>query len=440
MRCEMIQFRSPKAGLPSFGLSGLSPALVLLGIVLLCNHSGMAQGQVAGHLAVAPADNSAEFHVGKGLEDMKNSRYQEAVKEFRAALALDPNLVVRARFPLAVALFGLFDIKDARREFERVRSRTGPAPDVAYYLGRIDLMEGNLDSAIRNLTIAASLPPFPDTAYYLGYAYIKKHDLVNAEKWLKKAAKLAPLDFRVQERIGLLYRQTGRKEEAAKAFALSEKLHAQDVSATETALQCGHVLDTRPLEEARSVCQKLFDGEDTSKLVTLGTLYGDHKYYLDALAPFRRAAALEPDSYEIQYNLGLTYFRLKRYAEARGPLEKAVALRPDMFETTAPLGAVEYVLGDDSAAYKTLGRAHELRPENADISGLLFKVAMNLAQQSLDHKDTAASLKYLVKAAEVQPDNPDVHEQLSHVYSTLGKEIKAAKEQAQAQRLSEGTH
>jgi len=92
-----------------------------------------------------------------------------------------------------------------------------------------------------------------------------------------------------------------------------------------------------------------------------------------------------------------------------------------MFETTAPLGAVQYVLGDDSAAYKTLGRAYELRPENADISELLFKVAMNLAQESLDHKAPGPAIKYLSKAAEVRPNDPGVHEQLAHVYSLLGE-------------------
>lgn len=437
MSCRETPFKPSICGLPVRRFSGLSPALMLLTVVLACSPAGMAQLRTKQSAVAAPAKDSAEFYVGQGLADMKNNRYQQAAKEFRSALAIDPNLAVRARFPLAVALFGLFDIKGARREFERVRSKTGNAPDVAYYLGRIDLMEGNLDGAIHNLTVAASKPPFPDTPYYLGYAYIKKHDTGNAEKWLRKAAELAPRDFRVQERLGLLYSKTGRKEEAAKAFALSKKLRAQDASATGIALECEHALDTLPLQEAHRVCQKLFDPENTSKLVTLGMLYGHHKDYSDALQPFRRAAQLEPDSYEIQYNLGLTYFRLKRYAEARGPLEKAVALRPDMFETTAPLGAVEYALGDDSAAYKTLGRAHELRPENADISGLLFEVTINLAEQSLENKDPATALKYFLEATGIRPNDPGVHSQLARVYSLLGEKVKASTEREQAQRLAQ---
>ncbi len=410
---------------------------ILLGLSLVSAAVGLTQGQADGHAVPRAPSDTAEFHVGRGLEAMKNARYSAAVREFRAALALDPDLVVRARFPLAVALFDLQNIEEARREFDRVRSKTGNDPNVAYYLGRLDLMEGQLDSAVRNLTLASSDPPFPDTAYYLGYAYIKRHDMVQAEEWLHKAAELAPRDFRVQERLGLLYRLTGRKEEAEKAFALSDRLHQQDTEATAIALECGHALDTHSLEEARGVCQRLFDPEDTGKLVTLGTLYGGHRDYAEALEPFRRAAELEPDSYEMQYNLGLTYFRLKRYAEARAPLEKAAELRPDMFETTAPLGAVLYALGDDPAAYQALGRAHELRPENADISGFLFKVALSLSARSSNQKDYAAALRYLLKASEVRPNDPDTHRRLAEVYDLIGDKPNAARERELAQQLRE---
>ena len=36
---------------------------------------------------------------------LRDDRYEVAAAEFRAALKLDPKLTLRARFPLAVALF-----------------------------------------------------------------------------------------------------------------------------------------------------------------------------------------------------------------------------------------------------------------------------------------------------------------------------------------------
>ncbi len=424
IRCGQLAGICLASALGAFGAASLAPAFP------------QPQAAPSAEASKAPAE-TAEWHVGKGLEAMKNNRYQEAIREFRAALALNPGLVVRAQFPLAVALFGVQDLPEARQELERIRAKTGNDPNLAYYLGRIDFMEGKIDDAIRNLTVAASAPPFPDADYYLGYAYFKKHDTARAEDWLKKAAKLAPQDFRVQERLALLYKAMGRNEESAKAFALSDELHKHDVEATAAALDCGRALDTTPLAEARTVCQKLYDAQDVSKLVTLGTIYGNHGDYAEALEPFRRAVELEPDSYELQYNLGLTLFRLKRYAEARAPLEAAMALRPDMFETTAPLGAVLYTLGDDAGAERVLRQAHALNPHNPDVSRLLFRATVNLYQKSMNKKDYQGALAQLRGAAELRPTDPEVHRRLAEVYTALGDKSKAAEELQKSNQLSE---
>jgi len=154
--------------------------------------------------------------------------------------------------------------------------------------------------------------------------------------------------------------------------------------------------------------------------------------------PFRRATELEPDSYELQYDLGLTYFRLKRYNEARAPLEKAVELRADVFEVNAPLGAALFALGDDLHAYHVLSKAHQLNPDNADVKGLLFNVATLLAQQSLNNKIYTDALRYLLRAAELRPDEANTHRCLADVYLALGDKAKAEKEREKAHWLEYG--
>ena len=92
--------------------------------------------------------NTPEAHLGKGYDALKQDRYDVAVEEFRAALAMDPKLTLRARFPLAVALFELHKSDEARREFTAVRRETGDHANVFYYLGRLDLDERKFDGAI----------------------------------------------------------------------------------------------------------------------------------------------------------------------------------------------------------------------------------------------------------------------------------------------------
>jgi tetratricopeptide (TPR) repeat protein len=124
-----------------------------------------------------------QTHVGKGY--VQDEQYQEAAREFQAALTADPHLV-RARYQLAVCYFALGRRPEARQEFQRVRAETGDDPKVIYYPGRLDLLEADFDSSIRRLKSISAAPPFPDTDYYLGFAYLKTNDLEEAEKWLRR--------------------------------------------------------------------------------------------------------------------------------------------------------------------------------------------------------------------------------------------------------------
>jgi tetratricopeptide (TPR) repeat protein len=152
--------------------------------------------------------------------------YSEAAQEFQAALALNSALV-RVRYQLAICYFAIYQSAESRREFQRLLRETAADPSVIYYLGRLDLVEENLDSAIARLSRVASDPPFPDTACYLGSAYMKKGDLAQAEKWLRKAAQLAPLDARVPEHLARIYLKTSRRSEAEKLYALAAELREE---------------------------------------------------------------------------------------------------------------------------------------------------------------------------------------------------------------------
>src|SRR5438067_7636287 len=159
-RCGRVYARTGSCVIPVFPLTILFLMLLELMWLHFPLHAQTSSG-------------GAETHVGLGYEALKRDQYEEAVAEFRAALALDPNLVLRARFPLAVALFEAHKRQEARKEFEAVRAAVGEHPNISYYLGRLDLDERNYSAAIRNLKRAIVKPPFPDTSYYLGFAYFK---------------------------------------------------------------------------------------------------------------------------------------------------------------------------------------------------------------------------------------------------------------------------
>ena len=306
---------------------------------------------------------------------------------------------MRARFPLGVALFQMKEPAEARREFEAVRREVGDHPNVTYYLGRLDLQDQNFAGAVRNFRKAAEKPPFPDTPYYLGFACFKLGDLASAEKWLKAAVELNPNDSLAQYQLGLVYRKEGREEEAAKALALTAEIRHKDAGDSQLKLECAKKLEQGPREEAHAVCQKLYDPTDAEKLTALGTLYGQHGDLEAALDPLRRAAELEPQSPQMQYNLAFTYYRMGRFEDARAPLAKALERWPDLFPLKSLYGAVMVKLGDDLAAYQALRSAHEINPQDPRTVGLLYETTLALARKSQAAKQYPEALRYFDEAS-----------------------------------------
>ena len=380
--------------------------------------------------------DTPETHLGKGYDALKQDRYDAAAGEFRAALEIDPTLTLRARFPLAVALFELHKSDEARRELEVVRREVGDHPNVSYYLGRLDLDDRNFEGALRNLNQAAAKPPFPDTAYYLGYAYFKLGDLKSAEKWFKVAAETNPRDARVQYQLGSVYRKQGREQEAQKAVAMSEELRQRDSNESRIKLECAQKLDQGPRQEAVAICEQLYDPENAEKLTALGTTYGQHGELERALKPLRRAAELAPQSPQMQYNLAYAHYQLNQLEEARAPLANAIQRWPDLFPLNALYGAVLLKLGQERPAYQALRHAHQLNPQDPATADSLHTVTNSLASKSQAAREYSDSLRYYDEAARLRPQDPEVHRRMAEIYIALGRPAQAKAEQQKADSLS----
>jgi len=380
--------------------------------------------------------DTLEAHLGKGYDALRQDRYEVAAEEFRAALGLDPKLALKARFPLAVALFDLHKFGESRREFETVRDEAGDAPSISYYLGRLDLEDRDYENAVRNLQAAVITPPFSDTTYYLGFACFKQGDLAAAEKWLGEATRVNPRDARMQYQLGLVYRREGKEEEAKKAMELSEELRRRDDTESRLISDCGKKLEQGPREEAHAICEKLYDPNDTDKLTELGTIYAQHGDFEAALPVLRRAAELAPQSPIMQYNLARLYYDMNQYEKARAPLADATTRWPDLFPLNALYGAVLYKLNDYQLAYETLRHARRLNPQDASTADLLYLSALQLGRKRREAKEYTEALRYLQEAASMKPQEPAPHRSMADVYGDLGHAKQAQDEQREADRLS----
>lgn len=384
----------------------------------------------------ALCQDKPDGHLGKGYDALRQQRYEEAIQEFRAALKLDPKLVTRARFPLAVALFESKETAEARREFEAVRQETGDHPNVMYYLGRLDLEDRNFAGAIKNFTKALEKAPFPDTAYYLGFACFKNGELAAAEKWLKLAIQQNPNDSVAEYQLGMVYRKQNREVEAKQALAHSSEIRQRENDLSQIRIECEKKLDQGPREEAHALCQRLYDPDNAEKLTALGTIYGQHGDLEAALQPLQRAAELEPQSPQMQYNLAFTYFRMNRFDDARAPLRNALDRWPDLFPLNALYGKVLLKMGEDLAAYHALHRAHELNASDRATTELLYATALALGRKTQASREFTDSMRYFDEAVAINPEAADPHLGKAEIYAATGHPVQAAIQRQEAARLA----
>src|SRR5207245_397363 len=89
-----------------------------------------------------------------------------------------------------------------------------------------------------------------------------------------------------------------------------------------------------------------------------------------------KANSLEPDTFEILFNLGQVYLRAAEYSKAELVLKRAQNLKPDSPEILYLLAQVYADQARAVDALELLVRAHKLAPENTDIIFLLARVSM----------------------------------------------------------------
>lgn len=384
--------------------------------------------------AVCRGQDTAAAHLGRGYELIQQQRYDQAATEFRRALEIEPNLP-RARYQLAIALFAEGERDESARQFDVVRREAPDNRGAIYFLGRLRLLEGDNDGAIRFFQQIAADPPIPDTGFYLGCALLGSGDTQGAIAALQRAAADSPHDYRIPYRLARAYAIAGRANDVTRAYEKAGALRGEYNKAAAEALQCATAVSSGGDQTA---CRGLFDPNDPDKLTSLGMIYGQHGAHDKAIQALELASRLDPDSFEIFHNLGLSYFRLRRYDKARPALERAVSLRPDFFGSSALLGAVLFSLKDDAAAYGVLKHARDLDPANSEIMDLLFKTSLALARDRFEARDYPRCIEYLQQAAEANPSDAAVHRRLAQVYDMLGNPASSRRELLVAGQIEGG--
>ncbi len=120
--------------------------------------------------------------------------------------------------------------EEARKEFEAELKINPQNAGAEYYLGELARQENKLPAAIEHFTRATQFyAGFADAFYGLGRSLLDSGKPADAVTPLETAAKLAPQNPTTHFALATAYQRVGRKEDAAREFALqkstSEKIN-----------------------------------------------------------------------------------------------------------------------------------------------------------------------------------------------------------------------
>lgn len=171
--------------------------------------------------------------------DLRTNKPDEALADYRAALALDP-LSKRGRLGLADALRESKKLDEAAQAYAEYLKLAPDDPLGHYGAGCVAADQGRTDEALAELQRSIDLNPKLAGAYYrMADLQIRQARFAEALKHLESARRIDPYDLETRNSLALVLNQLGRTAEA--------KVEVQ------TARQLRQELDTLLAAQARLV-------------------------------------------------------------------------------------------------------------------------------------------------------------------------------------------
>ena len=298
--------------------------------------------------------------------------------------------------------------------------RQNPANAKAYdLLGVISVSEKDYASALEAFQHALKLDPnSTHTRNNLGNVYVAQGKLGAAEQEFRTVLRTAPANRDANYNLGLVLLAQGAPSKAIFHFQRARPANLETkFNLTRAYLQAG-----KTAEGLKTATDLSNENKDNVQLhFTLGVLLAAEKQYRAAQLELERANALQPETFEILYNLGQAYLRGGEYPKAELALNRALKLKPDSAEALYLLAQVYFDQKKSVDALDLLVRAHKLAPQNADIIFLLARVSMGQ-----NYFEDAIPL--LESGLQIAPKRADLRAALGESYFMSGKTEKAIDE------------
>ena len=334
--------------------------------------------------ALALKPDNAETHNNLGNVYKELGQFEVAAQGFRTAIALNPNNA-DAHNNLGMVYYDQGKLPDALIEFEKAL-QLKPNDAMAHNnRGNIYKKIGRFDDSLKEYEIAVSLDPdFAEAHNNLGVAIQDLGQFNEAIREYETALRLKTDYAEAHNNLGVVYKLLGRLDEA--------------VSEYQSALQ--------------------FDPDNVETHNNLGIVYSRLGRPEEAIREFQTALTLKPDSAEVHNNLGNAYQKQGRREQALGEYKTAITLKPDYVEAHYNLGVGYYQQGHPSDALAEFEQTVQLKPDYAEAHnnlGVIYKETGRL-KEAIREFQTAVKLK---------PTLAEAYYDLGDCYQRLGQTREA---------------
>lgn len=289
-------------------------------------------------LAINPAISEVHLHLGIALAE--KGQVDQAVEQYRQAVVLDPANSL-AYINLGTALAEQNQFEQAVQQYRKA-IELDPANSLAYdNLGRVLAKAGRLPEAIAQYRKAIGLEPNKASAYInLGLALVEQGRLDEAITLYQEAVATYPGNIELRNDYGRALAGQGLPDLAIEQYRKAIELNPTEVNAH---YNLGIALGLKGEADAAIAAYRqviTLDPDHIDARNNLGIAF-DHKGRIDeAIAEFQQVVRLDPRHVLAYNNLGIAFAKKGLFTQSVNAFQQALAIAPDYADARKNLGIV----------------------------------------------------------------------------------------------------